>query len=172
MAHLVTCRWCGIKFDTDSLDKDKWVSPAKNWYYHSDCYEEKQKPGAIRPVKTDSDDFDTWRQNIFDLIQRDLKGSCNFARITEMMISYKKQYKHWTYKGMYYALRWFYLIKNEDWKKSNGAIGILPYIYEKGTEYWRERERKDSGIVKRIEEQINQMRNRPVIEIERKEKEN
>ena len=29
---------------------------------------------------------------------------------------------------------------------------------------------KDSGIVKRIEEQINQMRNRPVIEIERKEK--
>jgi hypothetical protein len=143
--------------------------PSKGYYYHIDCYEEKIQPGAVKPSTKENEDneFQTWRDNIFDLIQRDLKGRCDFARITQMMTSYKAQHKDWTFKGMYYALRWFYLVKKNDWSKANGAIGILPYIYYEGTEYWRQREREDAGTVKRIEEQIAQMKEVKIIEISR-----
>ena len=139
MAHIVKCRWCGVSFDTDILDSDKWIMANKRYYYHKDCYEEKQKPNAIRPVTNENKEteFNTWRQNIFDFIQRDLKGKCNYSRITQMMEMYKNKYKDWTYKGMFYALKYFYDIKQNDWSKANGAIGILPYIYYEGTEYRR-----------------------------------
>ena len=164
MAHIVKCRWCGVSFDTDILDSDKWIMANKRYYYHKDCYEEKQKPNAIRPVTNENKEteFNTWRQNIFDFIQRDLKGKCNYSRITQMMEMYKNKYKDWTYKGMFYALKYFYDIKQNDWSKANGAIGILPYIYYEGTEYWRQREREDNGIITRIEQQMNSLRQRPV----------
>ena len=172
MAHVVKCRWCGKQFDTEKIEQDKWIMPSKGQYYHRDCYEEKIQPGAVKPTTQENkeNEFQTWRDNIFDLIQRDLKGKCDFARITQMMTSYKAQHKDWTYKVMYYALRWFYLIRKNDWSKANGAIGILPYIYYDGTEYWRQREREDIGIVKRIEEQITQMKEVQVKEIVRSNK--
>jgi hypothetical protein len=172
MAHIVKCRWCGIQFDTDILDVNKWVSPSNRVYYHKDCYDEKLKPGSVKPTtkENEQNEFQTWRDNIFDLIQRDLKGSCDFARITQMMTNYKIQHKDWTYKGMYYALRWFYIIKKNDWSKSNGAIGILPYIYYEGTEYWRQKEKENRGIVQSIEEQITKIKNIPIIEISHSKK--
>ena len=136
MAHIVKCRWCKEKFDTDKVDEEKWVMPAKGQYYHIDCWNEKQLPGAIRPeVSGDEGDFTKWRDNICDFIKRDLKGEYNASRISKMMLEYKMKYKDWTYKGMFFALKYFYEIKNNSWSKANGAIGILPYIYYDGTEY-------------------------------------
>ena len=37
MAHIVKCRWCGVSFDTDILDSDKWIMANKRYYYHKDC---------------------------------------------------------------------------------------------------------------------------------------
>ena len=72
MAHIVQCRWCKEKFDTDKVDEEKWVMPAKGQYYHIDCWNEKQLPGAIRPeVSGDEEDFTEWRDNICDFIKRD-----------------------------------------------------------------------------------------------------
>lgn len=155
MSHIVKCRWCGEAFDTDKILDDEWIMPAKGQYYHKDCWFEKQTPGAIRPEpKNDKDNIDHWRHCIFDLIRRDLKGECNYSRITNQLASFKVKNKDWTYKGMFYALKWFYDIEGNDWKKANGAVGILPYIYYRGTEYWRQRERAESGIVQKIEQQI------------------
>jgi len=155
MSHIVKCRWCGDFFDTDKILEDEWIMPTKGQYYHHDCWLEKQTPGVIRPTpKESNDDKEYWRQCIFDLIRRDLKGECNYSRISLQMGQYKQKYKDWTYKGMFYALKWFYDIEHNDWKKANGAIGILPYIYYRGTEYWRQRERQESGIVAQIEKQI------------------
>ena len=55
-----------------------------------------------------------------------------------------------------------YEIKNNSWSKANGAIGILPYIYYDGTEYWRKRERSDKGIVEKIEKQITEMKEKEI----------
>ena len=38
--------------------------------------------------------------------------------------------------------------------KSNGGIGIIPYIYDESRAYWYNREDKQKGIVADIEQQI------------------
>ena len=71
MSHIIKCGWCGILFDTDKLEKEKWIqpNPPRGWYYHIDCWNEKQKPDAIKPdTKNKEDEFEIYRQNIFIFI--------------------------------------------------------------------------------------------------------
>jgi len=174
MSHIIKCGWCGILFDTDKLEKEKWIqpNPPRGWYYHIDCWNEKQKPGAIKPdTKNKEDEFEIYRQNIFIFIERDLKGTCDYARITQQMKQYKLKNKDWTYKGMFLALKWFYEVKKNDWGKANGALGILPYIYYEGTEYWREQERRSRGITAAIVQQMKERAEKEPIVIVRKKKE-
>lgn len=121
MAHIVQCRWCKEKFDTDKIDEEKWIMPAKGQYYHMDCWNEKQTPGAIRPETLgDEEDFAKWRDNICDFIKRDLKGEYNASRISKMMLEYKLKYKDWTYKGMFFALKYFMRLKT--------IVGLKPMV--------------------------------------------
>lgn len=166
MAHIVTCRWCGEKFDTEKVE---WTMPSRNQYYHTECWKMKQEPGSIRPNAEKDNASDEWRKVIFDFITRDLKGECNYARINQQLNEYKKKNPDWTYKGMFFALKWFYEIKHNSWDKSNGGVGILPYIYYDGTEYWRKRENAEKGIVKAIEQQIKERENRQTITVQRTE---
>jgi len=172
MSHIVKCRWCGVPFDTDNLEKDKWVMPKEKWYYHIDCWHEKETPGSTKPdSKNKQDEFEVYRQNIFLFIERDLKGICDYARITQQMTQFKTKNKDWTYKGMFLVLKWFYEIKKNDWNKANGGIGILPYVYYEGTEYWREQERRNRGITAKIEEQMKERAEKEPIILTRKKKE-
>ena len=59
-----------------------------------------------------------------------------------------------TAKGIYFALRYFYGIKKNDFSKSENGIGIVSHIYEDSCNYWRDREEKDRGICEAIEQQI------------------
>lgn len=161
MTHIVKCRWCGEKFDTEKANI-KWVMPSRNMYYHESCWEMKQHPGAIRP---NADKNDEWRAVIFDFITRDLKGECNYARVNKQLSEYKAKNPDWTYKGMFFALKWFYEVKHNDWDKSNGGVGILPYIYYDGTEYWRKMEIRQKGIIEAIEQQIKQRQERETLTI-------
>ena len=171
MSHIVKCRWCGVQFDTESLDNTKWVMPKEKWYYHIDCWADKEKPGSVKPdLKNGQDEFENYRQNIFLFIERDLKGVCDYARITKQITQFKLKNKDWTYKGMFLALKWFYEIKKNDWQKANGALGILPYIYYDGTEYWREQERKSRGITTAIIEQMEERAKKEPIILTRKKK--
>ena len=70
-----------------------------------------------------------------------------------MMKDYRKKYGY-TYKGMFFSVKYFFEIKKNSWDKANGAIGIVPYVYKEATDYWVEREAKESGILAKIEKQI------------------
>lgn len=170
MADIKKCRWCGVYFNTSKMEKDMWIMPVNGWYYHKDCWEDKQKPGSIKP-EASVDEFDTYRQNIFLFIERDLKGTCDYARITQQMKQYKLNNKEWTYKGMFFALKWFYEVKKNDWGKANGGLGILPYIYYEGTEYWRELERRSTGLIAQITKEMEERAKKEPIVIVRKKKE-
>ena len=37
---MAKCRVCDLPIDKE---KDDWVMPSKNWYYHRKCYEEWKK---------------------------------------------------------------------------------------------------------------------------------
>jgi hypothetical protein len=73
-----------------------------------------------------------------------------------------------TAKGIYFALRYFYEIAKGDPSKSENGIGIVPHIYNEGTEYWGNRNQRDKGICARIEEQIRQSEAAKVVVIHRK----
>ena len=145
MAHIVTCRICKAKIDTDS--STNWVMPSKNYYYHKTCYDDfGKKKGAIQEgdLMIELDD-EMW-------FTKDLKMIPTFYKLSSQWKSFIK--KGMTAKGIYFTLRYFYEINKGDTKKSENGIGIVPFIYDEATCYWGERNQRDKGICDRIEQQI------------------
>ena len=110
------CRVCKIEIDKE---KDDWVMPSKNWYYHRKCYQDwKQSTPA-----TDAE----YKAFIYDFISRDLKVSYNYHMCEAQREKFVKEGK--TNKGIFFALKYFYEVKHGDWEKGHGGIGIVPFIY-------------------------------------------
>lgn len=166
MAHIVQCRICKQKINTDK--ETNWIRPVEKMYYHKDCYEDfGKKKGAIREgdIEVEADD-DVWRSAVYDYLRLDLKASVNYTKFLSQWNNFLK--KDMTAKGMYFALRYFYEVANGDPKKSENGIGIIPHIYNEGTCYWGERNQRNKGICARIEAQIKQSMNAKVQVIYRK----
>lgn len=167
------CRWCGEEFNISQMQDQEWIMPFKGHYYHTNCWLEKETPGSVRPMKPERTESDRWTDAIMDLFYRDMKVECNFSLIHRQIKGLVK--KGYTIKGIYYTLNWFYLIKRGDWEKSNGGIGIVPYVYEEASQYWCAQEEKQKGIITQIEEQISLRESQPVVykrqeKIKRKDK--
>lgn len=58
-------------------------------------------------------------------------------RVQKQIAKYVQEYNY-TYSGMLKALKYFYEVKGNSIEKSNGGIGILPYIYKNAYNYWYE----------------------------------
>lgn len=138
--HMVKCRYCGQKFDAGA---EEFENPSKNFYYHKECYK------AFRNSKNEKDA--DWVDLIYDLIAHDLKKSYDFflceAQRKRMIAEGR------TNKGIYFALRYFYLVKNGEWDKGHGGIGIVDYIYNDSAAYWSSIEARRQGILEGIEKQ-------------------
>ena len=155
--HMVTCRTCKIKFDAQPEDKDiVWTMPSTNWYYHKECYEN---------WKASSNHVDEeWVSRIYDFISRDLKVPYNWNMIEAQRKKFIKQ--RMTNKGIYFALYWYFMIKNHKWKSDFG-IGIVPHIYEQSTNFWIDKANKNDAIYKQVE-QFNIDREQKAKEITKK----
>lgn len=57
-------------------------------------------------------------------------------KIQKQIDNYKKD-KNYSYSGIYKTLKYFYEVKGGSLEKSNGGIGIVPFIYEEAFKYWR-----------------------------------
>ena len=157
--HIVKCRICGQEFDTKTVTEgEDWIMPSKNWYYHVKCYTD------WKVADTHSDE--EWVDLIYDFIARDLKVSYDFFMCEAQRKKFISQ-NHCTNKGIYFTLKYFYEIKGGDWSKSNGGIGIIPYVYKDATAYWTELEIKRRGTLSAIEQQIRERQIRPIKEIRR-----
>ena len=149
---LVHCRICKNAIDRDN--QNDWMMAQKNFYYHISCYEDfAKKRGAIaeKDITVEVDD-DMWRDAVYDYLTKDLKMSINFVKFKSQWDNFLK--KDMTAKGIYFTLRYFYEIKKGDKEKSGDGIGIVPHVYNEGTEYWGNRNIRDKGICQRIESQI------------------
>lgn len=145
--HEVKCRLCGQYFDAqlDGLDT-VYVMPARNYYYHKTCYDNWKKANL--------NEDEQWRDRIYDYLAHDLKIKYDFFKCEAFFKSFIKSEKKGTYKGCYFALKYFYEIQGGDREKSYGGLGIIPYVYAKSTEYWSRKEQENRGIVASIEEEI------------------
>lgn len=145
--HMVQCRGCGERFDAPLGEMDiSWVMPSRNFYYHKDCYEKFRKD---KPKEDEA-----WRDRIFDYISHDLKLEYNYFKCARFLDNFVKKEKQGTYKGCYFSLKYFYEVDKGNKEKANGGIGIIPFVYERATEYWKERELRERGALATIEAQI------------------
>lgn len=152
--HVVMCRACGKYFDTNTIPQEDWVMPSKRWYYHTQCFNDWKN-------NLDNVTDDDWVLYIYDFLARDLKVSYNYHMCEAQRQKFIKENKC-TNKGIYFTLKYFYEVKHNSWDKSNGGIGIVPYVYKEATEYWTDIEWKKRGFMKAIEEQIVIRSHRPI----------
>ena len=135
--------------------------PSRNYYYHVKCYEDWR---ASQPLVDNE-----WVPMIYDFLSRDLKVSYNYFLCESQRKKFLKENKC-TNKGIYFALKYFYEIKHNDWNKGHDGIGIVPYIYKESTEYWINEEHKKRGFINAIEQQLKERTSRETVKIKRPQK--
>lgn len=151
---MLKCRICGISNIDKNIHKENidYIRHG-NWYCHKSCYDERERRRQnISIHDNNSDDF--WKDACYNYLKRDIKievTSLFFLQWEKYMKSKKPFYSA---KGIYFALLYFYEIKKGNVDKSNGGIGIIPYIYDESRAYWYDRESRQKGIVADIERQI------------------
>lgn len=161
MSRAVKCRYCGQTFKKEEVD---WIMPSKNFYYHTNCWLQKEKTKKQVGVQTVATD-EQWYKYTKDFLKKDLKIYCNWPKITTQRSSLKK--KGFTDKGIYLSLCYYYNVMKGDPEKAEGGIGIVPYIYEEAEKYWREQYKKQKTILESLEKQKEQMENREEIVIKK-----
>ena len=150
MAH---CRICKAEIDKE---KDDWIRPVRNYYYHKKCYHDWKNANHIN----DEDYIDL----IYDFIARDLKVPYNWHVCEAQRKKFIKENKM-TNKGILFALKYFYETKHGNWEKGHGGIGIVPFVYNDSCAYWAARERKSAGTIAEIEQQMLAAANRTKITV-------
>lgn len=164
---IVHCRVCKGDIDRNTQQEGvDWVMPSKNWFYHKKCYEDwAKKKNDIHSNGSE----DEWFSAVWEYLAKDIKIGPDFSKIKSQWNNFIK--KGYTPKGIYFSIRYHYEIKKGDSKKSEGGIGIVPYIYEECKGYWTKRESEFNDICARIEKQINEIKNREVREVEYSQRE-
>lgn len=75
--------------------------------------------------------------------------------VTQMM-KFKNQ--GMTYKGQLLTLKYFFEIKKSSIEKSDGSIGIIPWIYSEAAEYYAQKEKEQKAISDAIKAQLEKDR--------------
>jgi len=126
--------------------KDDWIQPSGKGgrYYHRSCYESWRQGN--------SEDDEEFIDLIYDYISHDLKKTYDYHKCNAQRQKFNKQ--GMSNKGIFFALKYFYDVKHNDWDKGFEGIGIVPYVYNESCAYWAEQERKTKGIMIQIEKQL------------------
>lgn len=143
---MAICRVCKQEINKE---KDDWIMPSRNWYFHKTCYG-KFKEG--KEIKKDSD----YEPLIFDYIARDLKVSYDYYKVHAQINNFLKN--GMTCKGILFTLKYYYDRNGkENWERGYGGIGIVPYCYKEATEYWTNIEMRKRGSCEKVIEQIKSL---------------
>lgn len=155
MSHIIQCRLCKTKFDTE---KEEFVLVGKLSYYHKKCYDEWVTGRNNATIKGDKD---FWHESLVDYLYRDVKMQIDFQKLNSQWTHFTKPEKKMTPKGIYFAIRYYYDVMKGDITKAQGGIGIVPSIYSEAAQYWTELELKKTGTINAIIQQIQERAQRP-----------
>ena len=120
--HLVKCLYCGVTFDAD---KEPFAKPKGNRYAHQSCYDK-----HMASMSQEERDY----EELIDYIKTLLGDDIN-PRVWKQLKEYKESYKY-SYSGILKTLKWWYELKGNSVEKANGAIGIVPYVYQQAWQYY------------------------------------
>lgn len=123
MAHKVICLYCKKQFDRDK-EPTKQVSARR--YAHVKCWEEHE--ANMTQEERDIRAF-------YEYVQKLFGEDYNYILTKKLAERYVKE-NHYTYSGMLKTLKWYYEKEGNSIEKSNGSIGIIPYIYKQALNYY------------------------------------
>ncbi len=132
------CRLC--KQELTGQEGIDYIMRSKGYYYHKTCWE---KYNNMDVPKTD----DEWFDLIFEIITKDCHSTYNFFQIKSQCAKMIAEGK--TMKGIYFTAYWYFVLQKKEYKPEYG-LGIIPYVYDQSTNYWLERQRKETGILEEI----------------------
>lgn len=123
MAHYVTCLYCKKQFNRDK-EPTKKVSARR--YAHLKCWED-----HFANMSQEERDI----QNFYDYTKNLFGEDYNYILTKKLAERYAKE-NNYTYSGMLKTLKWYYEKEGHSTEKSNGSIGIIPYIYKQALTYY------------------------------------
>ena len=147
---LVKCLYCNKIFDRN-------VEPCQKIgrrYAHQECYERNY---------TESDEY---KEKIYDYVKKLFGANYKYLSIESQRKNFIK--KGMTNKGIYYTLKYHFEVRNGSVDKSEGRIGIVPYLYEEAQDYYNKLNEKS----KNLEDSIQKGLKERVINIESLEQKN
>ena len=121
--HIVKCAICGMSFDANV---EPFVKVSSRRYSHQKCSENKEE--NLSQIEKDKEALDQYIMKLFNITYID-------PRVRKQIKQYIEEY-HYTYSGVLKALIYHYEIKGGDIDKANGALGIVPYVYQKAYNYY------------------------------------
>lgn len=121
--HIVKCKYCGLSFDANVIE---YVQPSARRYAHKDCH--LKYLANQTQEERDEEEFYAYVKQLF-------KEDFNYITTKKMAAQYIKE-NGYTYSGMLKSLKWFYELQHHSTDKANGAIGIIPYIYNQARDYY------------------------------------
>jgi hypothetical protein len=113
----VICPYCNVTFDANS---EEYVMIGRR-YAHKRCYEHRD------PEIEAKDDFYQYIKEIYG-------PKYDYQKIERQRLNFVKK-NEYTTRGILNALKYWFDVKGNDTSKTNGGIGIVPYIYEEAQEY-------------------------------------
>lgn len=123
MAHRVKCSVCGGTFDRD---KEKFVQTSARRYAHYKCATGEDPPKTQEEI--DKENLEEYIKKLFGL-------EYIVPRIRKQINNFVEEHNY-TYSGIRGALIYFFEIKHNSIEKSNGGIGIVPFIYDEAKKYY------------------------------------
>ncbi len=123
MAHLVTCVFCGKRFDRDKLP---YQAVSARRYAHIECF--KQEEAKLKKIEQDKANLEAYIMKLFG------ETYIN-ARVRKQINTFIQEYDY-SYSGIHKALTYFFEVKGNSIEKANGGIGIVPYVYKDAYNYY------------------------------------
>lgn len=121
MGRIVKCAYCG-----HNMDKDVAVRYKEKNYHDKCCQAAKERDRVCKYICY-----------IYNL---KVPGPRNYALLKKYIE------EGYTYKGIFYSLKYFYEIQKADKAKAKESIGIVPFIYEEAQKYFEELENKQAKV--------------------------
>lgn len=116
---IVKCLYCGQPIDRD---KEKCQRVQSRRYAHLTCHA--PKPGVDEALTTE----------IMEYCKEIFGPEADYGHIGSQIKKYVADGK--TRQGILLTLKYWYGVKKNSTDKSNGGIGIVPYVYDDAKKYW------------------------------------
>jgi hypothetical protein len=152
---MVTCPWCGQKFERDNPEY-RPIKSGTRWY-HGDCYDaiqelNKKQIAESKERNTQQEIEKARTARVKDLAYQWLGDSANFSRISLTIKSLIKE--GWTADDIYNTLYYWVVVRQESAEKANGNIGILPYIKDDADKYYKQQQEAEERAANITEDDI------------------